>query len=166
LHEGSKENTSPSTRKKFSHGSPKAARKKTSSEVLRLSRASSTLCETPDAVRNYRHTHLTSPSLETYQNKNHKKNSTSSSDSVFDSRRSSNNSENDMHKQYSSWPEDVSQVDTTGSMFYVRLGNVSEKGVFVSIHHFLLFYFFVTMYLKGVLVSTYLYSLLCPRIIL
>ncbi|XP_060560031.1 uncharacterized protein LOC132720060 [Ruditapes philippinarum] len=130
LHEGSKENTSPSTRKKFSHVSPKAARKKTSSEVLRLSRASSTLCETPDAVRNYRQTHLTSPSLETYQNKNHKKNSTSSSDSVFDSRRSSNNSENDMHKQYSSWPEDVSQVDTTGSMFYVRLGNVSEKGVF------------------------------------
>ncbi|XP_053406464.1 uncharacterized protein LOC128559244 [Mercenaria mercenaria] len=129
--EGSKENTSPNPKKKFSQGSPKASRKKHSPDILRLSRASSTLCETPDAVRNTRQSHLRSPSLESInQSKFHKKNSSSSGESIFDSSRSSNNSEYDTQKQLPSWQENGSPVDTTGSMFYVRLGNVTEKGVF------------------------------------
>lgn len=128
-------------KKKLYTGSPKTSRKKNSPDSLCISRASSTLCETPDAVRNTRQSHLISPSSElSNQNKFHKK-STSSSENGFDSRRNSNNSENHFRRHHSSFQENVSSVDTTDSMFYVRLGNISEKGVFVSASVFHLTYF-------------------------
>lgn len=139
--EDGKEKMSSFKKKKLYTGSPNTSRKKNSPDILCFSRTSSTLCETPDAVRNTRQSHLISPSSELpNQNKFHKK-SISSSESIFDSRRNSNNSENDYRRHHSSLQENVSSADTTGSMFYVRLGNVSEKGVFVSESVFHLTYF-------------------------
>lgn len=143
---GSKENNSPK-QKQNNKGSPKLSRKKHNNtpEILRMSRNHTTLCETPDSCRNSRLGHFDSISshskieidikknsfssdsdLNTNSSSKHRKSSNHSTDSVF--------GYNDLkNTSFGGSKESVMSPDVGGSLFYVRLGIVSENDVFVSI---------------------------------
>ncbi|KAL4237987.1 hypothetical protein ACF0H5_002698 [Mactra antiquata] len=122
------------SKKRMSLESVDSSRSKQLPDILKPNRSDSIVCETPEAVLKTRQKYVQSPAIENSKTKRqHRRRSIGSSiEGGIQSRKPSSDSNvPDVPNQPDvDITDEGSTGDNTGSMFYVRLGNISTKGVF------------------------------------